>query len=122
MEAGSTPPRHHLRDDCHWEEFLSGGPSFVELFIVSLNLWIYVSNPSLFVPLLSHYDTLSNCTLLTVRHFRKQFTLCWFGGEGKNVLKNAIGQVVIWKDTFAYSCFNYYLDLALNMWCKIDHL
>jgi len=39
----------------------------VELFIKSLNLWIRVNIPSLFVPLLSHYDSLSNCTLLTVQ-------------------------------------------------------
>jgi len=63
VEAGSTPPRPQPATG---EGSLSGDPSFVEFFIMTLNLWIRVSILSLFVPLLSHYDTLSNCTLLTV--------------------------------------------------------
>ena len=48
------------------------GPTFCSNPIgsICLHSWIQVSIPSLFVPLLSHYSTLSKCTLLTVHSGR----------------------------------------------------
>lgn len=72
MEPGSTPPRPYLRADYRGEGSLFGDPSFVELFIVSLNLQLRVSIPSV-----------CSFAISLQYSFQLYFVVCTFGEPGR---------------------------------------